>query len=71
LWVAGTATAAAPAARGGGEHNIVQTTVAAGEFTTLVSLVKKAGLAKTLSGDGPFTVVAPTDAAFAKVPRRR
>src|SRR5512146_3378263 len=49
--------------------NIVQTAVAAGQFTTLVSLVKKAGLAGTLSGKGPFTVFAPTDAAFAKVPK--
>ena len=49
--------------------NIVQTAVAAGQFKTLVSLVKKAGLAATLSSKGPFTVFAPTDAAFAKVPK--
>jgi uncharacterized surface protein with fasciclin (FAS1) repeats len=55
--------AAKPAAR-----NIVQTAVAAGRFDTLVSLVERAGLARTLSGRGPFTVFAPTDAAFAKVP---
>ena len=48
--------------------NIVQTAVAADDFDTLASLVKRAGLAKTLSGKGPFTVFAPTDAAFAKVP---
>jgi uncharacterized surface protein with fasciclin (FAS1) repeats len=48
--------------------NIVKTAVAAGDFDTLVSLVKRAGLAKTLSGKGPFTVFAPTDAAFKKVP---
>ena len=48
--------------------NIVQTAVAAGDFDTLVSLVKRAGLAKALSGKGPFTVFAPTDAAFKKVP---
>ncbi len=59
---------AAPAAPEA-QRNIVQTAVAAGEFKTLVSLVKKAGLAKTLSGKGPFTVFAPTDAAFAKVPK--
>jgi uncharacterized surface protein with fasciclin (FAS1) repeats len=59
---------AAPAAPEA-QKNIVQTAVAAGEFKTLVSLVKKAGLAKTLSGKGPFTVFAPTDAAFAKVPK--
>jgi uncharacterized surface protein with fasciclin (FAS1) repeats len=50
--------------------NIVQTAVAAGQFTTLVKLVKTAGLAPTLSGKGPFTVFAPTDAAFAKVPKK-
>jgi uncharacterized surface protein with fasciclin (FAS1) repeats len=49
--------------------NIVQTAVGAGQFKTLVSLVKQAGLASTLSGTGPFTVFAPTDAAFAKVPK--
>jgi uncharacterized surface protein with fasciclin (FAS1) repeats len=50
------------------KKDIVQTAVAAGDFDTLVSLVKRAGLAKTLSGKGPFTVFAPTDAAFKKVP---
>jgi uncharacterized surface protein with fasciclin (FAS1) repeats len=50
--------------------NIVQTAVKAGQFKTLVALVKKAGLAGTLSGKGPFTVFAPTDAAFAKVPQK-
>jgi uncharacterized surface protein with fasciclin (FAS1) repeats len=49
--------------------NVVQTAVAAGQFKTLVSLVKQAGLAKTLSGKGGFTVFAPTDAAFAKMPK--
>lgn len=49
--------------------NIVQTAVAAGQFKTLVMLVKQAGLAGTLQGRGPFTVFAPTDAAFAKVPK--
>jgi len=48
--------------------NIVQTAVDAGGFTTLVTAVKAAGLAETLSGPGPFTVFAPTDAAFAKLP---
>lgn len=47
---------------------IVQTAVASGQFKTLVSLVKKAGLADELSAAGPYTVLAPTDAAFAKVP---
>jgi uncharacterized surface protein with fasciclin (FAS1) repeats len=49
--------------------NIVQTAVAAGQFKTLTSLLRKAGLAKTLAGKGRFTVFAPTDAAFAKVPK--
>ena len=49
--------------------NIVQTAVAAGSFKTLVSLVKQAGLAGALSGKRPLTVFAPTDAAFAKVPK--
>jgi uncharacterized surface protein with fasciclin (FAS1) repeats len=50
------------------KKNIVQTAVSAGKFDTLVSLVKSAGLAETLSGKGPFTVFAPTDKAFRKVP---
>lgn len=49
--------------------NIVQTAAAAGQFNTLVKLVKEAGLAGTLQGKGPLTVFAPTDAAFAKVPK--
>ena len=52
-----------------GEKNLVQTAVAAGQFKTLASLLQKAGLAGTLEGRGPFTVFAPTDAAFAKVPK--
>ena len=51
------------------KKNLVQTAVAAGQFKTLVSLVKQAGLAKTLSGNARYTVFAPTDAAFAKVPK--
>ena len=61
-----TAEPARPAAA---KPNIVQTAVKAGQFKTLVSLVKKAGLASTLSGKGPYTVFAPTDAAFKKVPK--
>ena len=52
------------------KSNIVETAVAAGNFTTLVSLVKQAGLAETLSASGPYTVFAPTDAAFKKVPKK-
>jgi len=51
------------------QTNLVQTAAAAGQFKTLVSLVKQAGLAKTLSGKTRYTVFAPTDAAFAKVPK--
>src|SRR4051794_35047734 len=47
--------------------DIVDTAVA-GNFTTLVAAVKAAGLVDTLKGTGPFTVFAPTDAAFAKLP---
>ena len=50
------------------EKNIVETAVAAGSFGTLVTAVKAAGLVETLSGPGPFTVFAPTDEAFAKLP---
>jgi transforming growth factor-beta-induced protein len=49
--------------------NIVATANGAGEFKTLTALLKSAGLAGTLQGKGPFTVFAPTDAAFAKVPK--
>jgi uncharacterized surface protein with fasciclin (FAS1) repeats len=48
--------------------NIVGVAVANKNFTTLVAAVKAAGLVETLSGDGPFTVFAPTNAAFAKLP---
>jgi uncharacterized surface protein with fasciclin (FAS1) repeats len=51
------------------EMTIVDTAVAAGQFTTLVSLVQEAGLADELSGAGPLTVFAPTDEAFAAVPQ--
>ena len=49
-------------------ENIVQTAIGAGQFKTLVAAVKAAGLVETLSGPGPFTVFAPTDEAFAKLP---
>ena len=48
--------------------DIVDTAVAAGSFKTLVAAVKAAGLVDTLKGKGPFTVFAPTDEAFAKLP---
>jgi uncharacterized surface protein with fasciclin (FAS1) repeats len=48
--------------------NIVETAIEAGSFKTLVAAVQAAGLVETLSGAGPFTVFAPTDEAFAKIP---
>jgi uncharacterized surface protein with fasciclin (FAS1) repeats len=48
--------------------DIVDTAVSAGKFSTLVAAVKAAGLVDTLKGAGPFTVFAPTDEAFAKLP---
>lgn len=58
-----TAIASAPT------KDIVDTAVGAGQFNTLAKLVTDAGLVSTLKGKGPFTVFAPTDAAFAKVPK--
>ena len=49
--------------------DIVDTAVAAGKFNTLATALKAAGLVDTLKGPGPFTVFAPTDEAFAKVPK--
>ena len=57
------------AAAGAQAADIVDTAVAAGEFKTLAVALEKAGLVQTLKGPGPFTVFAPTDAAFAKVPK--
>ena len=61
-------------ANGAGHENnmagkdIVDTAVAAGDFGTLAAALEAAGLIETLKGDGPFTVFAPTDEAFAKLP---
>ena len=49
-------------------QDIVDTAVSAGQFETLVAAVQAAGLVETLQGSGPFTVFAPTDEAFAKLP---
>jgi uncharacterized surface protein with fasciclin (FAS1) repeats len=68
LAVAVPAAATAAPQRQAASKNLVQTAVAAGQFKTLVSLVKQAGLASALSGKGNLTVFAPTDAAFRKVP---
>ena len=62
-------TGAPATARPNEDKNIVQTAQAAGTFKTLTKLVTKAGLAGTLSQPGPYTVFAPTDAAFKKVPK--
>ena len=67
--VAGLGASVSTAARSADEKNIVETAVAAGDFKTLASLLTQAGLVDTLSTGGPFTVFAPTDAAFAKVPK--
>ena len=50
------------------DKDIVDTAVRAGDFTTLAAALEAAGLVSTLKGDGPFTVFAPTDAAFAALP---
>ena len=62
-------TALALAATAAQAKDIVETAVAAGNFKTLAVALEKADLVKTLKGKGPFTVFAPTDAAFAKVPK--
>ena len=53
------------------QKDIVDTAISAGSFNTLVKAVQAAGLVDTLKGDGPFTVFAPTDAAFAKLPKEK
>lgn len=60
--------ATASPARAQHDSNIVETAVAAGSFTTLAKALSAADLVGTLSGPGPFTVFAPTDEAFAKLP---
>jgi uncharacterized surface protein with fasciclin (FAS1) repeats len=57
-----------PANTNGASKDIVDTAVAAGSFTTLTTALTSAGLVQTLKGPGPFTVFAPTDAAFGKLP---
>jgi uncharacterized surface protein with fasciclin (FAS1) repeats len=63
-----TFAVAAPATAQAQTQDIVATAVAAGQFTTLAKALTEAGLVETLQGAGPFTVFAPTDAAFAKLP---
>lgn len=65
---AGTGGTHAAPAQSRASADIVDTAVAAGQFTTLAAALKAAGLVDTLKGSGPFTVFAPTDAAFAALP---
>ena len=62
--ISDTVTSATTAPSG----DIVETAIGAGSFTTLVAAVQAAGLVETLQGEGPFTVFAPTDDAFAALP---
>ena len=68
LALTAAALIAGPAFAGGHSKDIVDTAVDAGSFTTLVAAVTAAGLVDTLKSEGPFTVFAPTDEAFAKLP---
>jgi uncharacterized surface protein with fasciclin (FAS1) repeats len=63
------ARSAAPSTRTAAEGNIVQTASAAGTFKTLTKLLTRAGLVSALQQPGPYTVFAPTDDAFKKVPK--
>jgi uncharacterized surface protein with fasciclin (FAS1) repeats len=69
LLAAAVALIAAAPASARQNQDIVETATAAGQFTTLTKLVKRAGLVSALQQPGPYTVFAPTDAAFAKVPK--
>lgn len=62
--------AAAPAAEAPAPKDIVETAIAAGTFNTLAKALTAAGLVETLKGAGPYTVLAPTDEAFAKIPAK-
>jgi uncharacterized surface protein with fasciclin (FAS1) repeats len=66
LFIAASLVAASLAVQA---KDIVDTAVAAGSFKTLATALQAAGLVETLKGPGPFTVFAPTDAAFAKIPK--
>ena len=70
LVAAAVAVLSAPVAvRAADQKDIVDTAVAAGSFKTLATALQAAGLVETLKGKGPFTVFAPTDEAFAKIPK--
>ena len=68
VFALGALVVSAPMMAGKKAADIVDTAVAAGSFKTLAAALQAAGLIDTLKGDGPFTVFAPTDAAFAKLP---
>ncbi len=68
--VAAAAVGSTASATPGKEADIVGTAVSAGKFTTLTKLLTRAGLVSTLRQPGPYTVFAPTDAAFQKVPKK-
>ncbi|MEJ6392851.1 fasciclin domain-containing protein [Gymnodinialimonas sp. 2305UL16-5] len=68
LALAATTALASPAFADGHASNIVETADDAGSFTTLLAAAEAAGLVETLSGEGPLTVFAPTDEAFAALP---
>ncbi|MEK9500955.1 fasciclin domain-containing protein [Gaopeijia maritima] len=63
-----TTALVAPAPVAAQQADIVDTAIAAGSFTTLAAALEAAGLVETLKGEGPFTVFAPTDEAFAALP---
>ena len=65
----GASLGSSPATAASGEQTIVKTAAQAGQFDTLLALAKKAGLVGALSGSGPLTLFAPTDAAFKAVPK--
>jgi len=69
LAAAGPASASARSAPASAQKDIVETAVAAGNFDTLTALLKKAGLVDVLKSQARYTVFAPTDEAFAKVPK--
>jgi uncharacterized surface protein with fasciclin (FAS1) repeats len=66
--ILGVLVSAVPAVAGSAKTDIVDTAVAAGTFNTLATALQAAGLAETLKTKGPFTVFAPTDEAFSKLP---
>jgi uncharacterized surface protein with fasciclin (FAS1) repeats len=71
LLAAAVALIAAAPASARQDQDVVDTATAAGQFTTLTKLLERAGLVSALQEPGPYTVFAPTDKAFAKVPKRK